>query len=228
VDFFPKASNGGFVDSADVQTYLTANGGGFAYTRQVYDLTGGGAGVGNTLLDTTNPRYNLSGVSASVGTVDFVSSNVQRLSNNSSPLTRAQPFTIAAVAKHTTTNSGTLYSNGAWAMQYKDTAVNQVSIYAGAAKIHATANDGTFNSVIIVVNGSSSKVVVNDGTPANSTAIGTAGSTSGDILNVGQFGSSLDFFDGSFCEFAIIAGAASAGTITALYQNQRTAYGNIF
>lgn len=230
--FAPKAANAGFVDPVDVENFRLAHLPSAGVRLHDMFSQVGGANLSSNTNDATSPTWNGTGLSSTKGSIDFASASSQTADATSatSTFTQAQPFTVAAVAKHTTANVGTLFQGGSpgFAVQFRQSVANQASIYSGTASLNATANDGTFNSIIGIFNGASSQLIVNNGTPVTGPTIGTSGITIGDRWGLGSYTPSLQFFDGSFCEIAIFAGALSAGTITAIYNNQRLAYGNIF
>lgn len=135
----------------------------------------------------------------------------------------AQPNFVAAVANrtgNTSGNSGIFGDTNANAAFDFNASVNTVLLYAGSA-LTATAADNAFHTLQYTLNGASSEIIVNGGTPVTGAA-GAGVMSSSLSLFLDGFG---NFLTGDITEVGLWVSAPSSTPKATLNSNQRAYWG---
>lgn len=207
-DFVTLAT--GAVDRASISAFLASTTGAFV---AFYDQSGGARDM-TQATSANQAAVNLSGIGSLV-TADFTSSSGHRY--GAPAFTQAQPFSYVAAAKSTNTGvqqSLLTHSGGSNQLGYRNSADNQVFLYAGSV-LSATASDGTFHTLCCVFNGASSAVNV-DG--SSTSGGGGSDAASSVFWQLGQAGGS-QHFNGQWTETGSWGSALSGTQMTDLDTN---------
>lgn len=141
----------------------------------------------------------------------------------------AQPFTLIAVAKSDVTIAGKTMIDGdnnagnrTAIMRDAGAPANVYQGYAGSFVNSQTTTLTDWHGIVVEFNGASSRVILDNGTPAT----GTIGAETYRGTTLGAFVDQATApFDGKIAEFLVVSRLLSAGELSALYAYQRSEWG---
>lgn len=176
--------------------------------------TGGGGGF---------PLFTNAAINSSLPSLTFTSTTVSGgliliASAANSPL--AQPITVAGIVRFS--GLGEVFTDGSFSFQPMVSLSSvSVSMQAGGGRVDYTSVNGTFQSIISTVNGSSSQMSIN-GTLTSGGDPGANSISSANQITMGAGTSGgAAYLSGDVYELFVLAGARSSTQQAALTSNQR-------
>jgi hypothetical protein len=210
----------GSVDLPSITTFLAATTG---QILKLYDQSGALAMTGGTPADlssTLGPLFIFNAIGSLPG---FDGSQILSTGTNFLVTTRAQPYTMSAVAKRTSGGQSTIASYNDQPTQLLfNTAANSIGMYNGGAIPAIAAADGSPHAIHGVCNNAVQSIMFIDSV-SNNVTVGAASLASGNIFAFPSTSSGA--LTGVLWESGFWPVGFSGGQLASMDSNQRTYWG---
>lgn len=194
-----------------------------ATVTQFYDQSGNGRHLNTSVV--SKPTISQNVFAGGLPALFFTETINNLISASSATAPLAQPISIAGISLFS--SGGLVFCDGSFGFQGLGAlsgSPNNRYMQAGGARRDYTGVDGIFESIISVVDGSSSRMSINGTIASNgdpgSNGICTAGSST-NKLSIGAVDGGAALLDGYVYEVFVLAGARSTSQMDALTTNQR-------